>query len=111
MSGIDGLIGMRPRGFDELAPRVGGVGISPAGDGAGGAAGVDFQSVLGQAVRGVVDLQEGANEQAMALVRGEPVHVHDVLVAMGKSEVAFDLMLEVRNKLLQAWETLSRSVV
>jgi flagellar hook-basal body complex protein FliE len=33
------------------------------------------------------------------------------MMAMGKSDVAFNLMLEVRNKLVDAWEKLSRSVV
>ena len=56
-------------------------------------------------------VQRDAHDKAMALVRGEPVQVHDVLVAMGKSEVAFNLALEVRTRLLQAWETLSRSVM
>ena len=42
-------------------------------------------------------------------VMGEDVELHDVMLAGGKSEVAFNLMLEVRNKLIDAWEKLSRS--
>jgi flagellar hook-basal body complex protein FliE len=42
---------------------------------------------------------------------GEPVALHDVMASMGKSEVAFNLVLEVRNRLVDAWEKLSRSVV
>ena len=45
-----------------------------------------------------------------AKARGEPVEVHDLMIAMGKSEVAFNLMLEVRNKIIDAWQQLSRSV-
>jgi flagellar hook-basal body complex protein FliE len=33
------------------------------------------------------------------------------MAAANKSEVAFNLMLEVRNKLVEAWEKLSRSAV
>ena len=49
--------------------------------------------------------------KTQALATGEPVALHDVMVSMGKSEVAFNLLLEVRNKLIDAWEKLSRSVV
>jgi flagellar hook-basal body complex protein FliE len=44
-------------------------------------------------------------------VLGEEVELHDVLIAGSKSEVAFNLLLEVRNKLVDAWEQLSRSSV
>jgi flagellar hook-basal body complex protein FliE len=39
------------------------------------------------------------------------VGVDKLMLSIGKSEVAFNLMLEVRNKLVDAWEKLSRSVV
>ena len=42
---------------------------------------------------------------------GEPVALHDVMSSMAKSEVAFNFVLEVRNRLVDAWEKLSRSVV
>jgi len=47
--------------------------------------------------------------RGMAL--GENVELHDVLIATNKSEVAFNLLLEVRNKLVDAWDKLSRSSV
>ena len=34
------------------------------------------------------------------------VELHDVMLAANKSEVMFNLMLEVRNKLVEAWEKL-----
>lgn len=70
-----------------------------------------FAETLHKAVREVSELQQDAHDKAMALARGEPVQVHDVLIAMGKSEIAFNLALEVRNRLLQAWETLARTAV
>jgi flagellar hook-basal body complex protein FliE len=33
------------------------------------------------------------------------------MIAANKSEVAFNLVLEVRNKMVEAWEKLSRSVM
>ncbi len=69
-----------------------------------------FEEALSNAVEQVRDLQQDADSKYEALARGEHVEVHDLMIAVGKSEVAFNLMLEVRNKLLEAWQTLSRSV-
>lgn len=106
MTGIDAFRGALP----EL-PTVGGRGAK-IGDGESPAAeGADFSATLHEAVRQVSALQADADAKALALARGEPVQVHDVLIAMGKSEIAFNLALEVRNRLIQAWETLARTAV
>jgi flagellar hook-basal body complex protein FliE len=77
------------------------------GDGHGHA----FGGVLADALAKVDALQQRVGDQVQALASGEPVALHDIMMSMGKSEVAFNLMLEVRNKLVDAWEKLSRSVV
>ncbi|MCB9872235.1 MAG: flagellar hook-basal body complex protein FliE [Planctomycetes bacterium] len=69
-----------------------------------------FVESLNAALHSVRDLQLDARDKARGLATGEPVQVHDLMISMGKSEVAFNLMLEVRNKLLDAWQTLQRSV-
>lgn len=80
---------------------------------AGGSSGpqLDFGGTLADAIDRVDSLQGEVASKTQALATGEPVALHDVMVSMGKSEVAFNLLLEVRNKLVDAWEKLSRSVV
>ncbi len=68
-----------------------------------------FEGVLADSIQNVVDLRSKSKEMVRSLVMGEDVELHDVMLAGGKSEVAFNLMLEVRNKLIDAWEKLSRS--
>lgn len=70
-----------------------------------------FGDVLATAIQGVDTLQKDVSAKTQALATGEPIALHDVMTSMGKSEVAFNLLLEVRNKLVDAWEKLSRSVV
>jgi flagellar hook-basal body complex protein FliE len=106
MSSFDGL---PPPALPRLAPRLIGAELGLPNQPTPGAA--DFATTLQDVMRNVAELRQDSEHKAMGLVRGEPVHVHDVLVAMGKSEVAFNLVLEVRNRLLQAWETLSRSIL
>ena len=69
-----------------------------------------FEGVLADAIDHVGGLQNKVQDQVRAAATGEPVELHDVMMSMGKSEVAFNLLLEMRNKLVDAWDKLSRSV-
>ncbi|MFT7535636.1 MAG: flagellar hook-basal body complex protein FliE [Hyphomicrobiaceae bacterium] len=68
-----------------------------------------FDGYLAESVKTVADLQSDTKQKVKAMVMGEDVELHDVMIAGQKSQVAFNLMLEVRNKLVDAWEKLSRS--
>lgn len=70
-----------------------------------------FARELVDALQEVDGLQQESAEQAAAMARGEPVDLHEVLVSMEKSDVSFRLMLEVRNRLLDAWQNLSRTPI
>jgi flagellar hook-basal body complex protein FliE len=107
MTGFEGLAG-------DLIPRAR---VLPQGPGLESApadalrAGPRFGDFVRDALQGVESLSDEADAQLAAIARGEPVEPHDLMIAIGKSEVAFELMLEIRNKLVEAWHTLSRSVV
>lgn len=70
-----------------------------------------FEGVLGNAVQNVQGLQDDVRDKVRGLVLGEDVELHDVMIAAHKSDTAMSLMLEVRNKMVDAWEKLSRSVM
>ena len=70
-----------------------------------------FEALLADSVGRVASLQADVGAKTRGLALGEDVEVHDVMLAASKSEVAFNLLLEVRNKLVDAWEKLSRSSV
>lgn len=72
--------------------------------------GESFGDSLATALESISELGSDTKDKAEALARGESVEVHELMVAMGKSDVAFNLMLEVRNKIVEAWNTLSRAV-
>jgi len=71
-------------------------------------AGQDFQESLKAALRDVNDLQLQAGEQVNRLVAGEPVDLHEVMISAEEAGVAFDLMMEIRNKLLEAYQEIQR---
>jgi flagellar hook-basal body complex protein FliE len=70
-----------------------------------------FEGFLGNAVDSVQGLQDDVRDKVRGLVMGEGVELHDVMIAAQKSDTAMSLMLEVRNKMVDAWEKLSRSVM
>lgn len=70
-----------------------------------------FESKLADSLGAMRELQNDVNDKYKSLLLGEDVELHDIMAAANKSEVMFNLMLEVRNKLVDAWEKLSRSAV
>lgn len=71
--------------------------------------GTSFGRVLEESVRGVSDMQTEAAERVDAFVRGEDVPLHDVVLAQEEAEIAFRLLLQVRNNLVQAYQEIMRT--
>lgn len=78
--------------------------IQDAASGGGNERGPSFQSILGDLVREVNGLQQDADRSIEGLITGETVNIHDVTTRMTEAGIAFDLMMEVRNKLLDAYQ-------
>ncbi|MGI9213202.1 MAG: flagellar hook-basal body complex protein FliE [Methylococcaceae bacterium] len=66
---------------------------------------VDFGSVLKGAIDTVNNHQQYAGQMARAFERGDPdVNLSEVMLAGQKSGLAFQSMLQVRNKLVDAYK-------
>ena len=70
--------------------------------------GPSFQETLKHAVSEVNDLQLSAGELQSRMVAGEPVDLHEVMISSEEAGIAFDLMMEIRNKLLEAYQEIQR---
>ena len=79
---------------------------SPAG--AGSDDGGGFGSLLSQAVDRVGELQHTSDQQVSELVQGDRQDIHNVMIAVEKADVAFQLMMQVRNKIVNAYEEVSK---
>lgn len=65
----------------------------------------DFQSLLKQSIDSVNEAKMESSRLADAFQSGDPnVQVSEVMVAMQKSSVSFQAMLQVRNKLVSAYQ-------
>lgn len=66
---------------------------------------VDFSKLLKQSVDKVNETQKQADALAVRFQQGDPnVQLSEVMVAMQKSSVSFQSMLQARNKLIQAYQ-------
>jgi len=70
--------------------------------------GVPFKDVLKNLVDKVDSLQKDADVSIQGLVTGETTDIHNVAIKMEEAGVAFDLMMEIRNKLLEAYQEISK---
>lgn len=67
-----------------------------------------FSSTLKKAIQEVNDLQNRSAEQMDGLLSGEVNDVHSAMLALQKADMSFQLMMQVRNKLVQAYRDIMR---
>lgn len=92
------------------AGAVGGLGANPA-TAIGGTDKAGFSNLLERAVSEVDGkMRAGQAEQAKVLT-GESTNLHQAVIAMQEASVAFSLMVEVRNKLVESYQELMRMQV
>ena len=67
-----------------------------------------FKESLAQTVREIDGLQKEANQAIETMAAGEPKDVHEVMIAMEKAGISLRLMVQVRNKIITAYEEIMR---
>ena len=67
-----------------------------------------FAGMLGKMVSDVNAKQQVAGESVAALQAGQNVPLHQAVIAMEEANVSFQLMVEVRNKLLESYQEIMR---
>jgi flagellar hook-basal body complex protein FliE len=77
----------------------------PRGSGQGNES---FGEVLKTSIEEVNRLQVEANHAIEQLGTGETKNIHETMIALEKAEISFKLMLEVRNKILDAYREVMR---
>ena len=67
-----------------------------------------FGEVLKTSIKEVNRLQGEANHAIEELALGETKNIHETMIALEKAEISFKLMLQVRNKILEAYQEVMR---
>ena len=83
-----------------------------AGDGGkterSAAVGLSFEELLSASMKEVNALQLEADDRMRRLATGDVEDISEVVMASSRAEVALKLMMELRNKLVDAYQALSR---
>jgi flagellar hook-basal body complex protein FliE len=88
--------------FPSLAPQA----VQPAqGAGAG------FGHLVAQGLSSVDHSLVAAQGQLQSLALGNPVNLHQVMIGLEESRLSFQLMMQVRNRLLEAYQDVMRMQV
>jgi flagellar hook-basal body complex protein FliE len=66
--------------------------------------GSGFANSLSEAIDSVQSLQNVAHDSAQGFMNGEPMEIHQVALDQQRAALSFDLFLQVRNKVVSAYE-------
>ncbi len=65
----------------------------------------DFGQLLKSAVDQVNDVQQTAAQLSQGFVRGDPdAQLHEVMISLQKANISFQSMIQVRNRLVTAYQ-------
>ena len=63
---------------------------------------------LKEAIAQINEAQSDASQAVDKLVTGQTTNMHQTMVALQQADVSFQLMMQVRNKLVSAYEEIQR---
>jgi len=72
------------------------------------AGGLNFGDVLKNAVGSVNEVNDSAATQVGNLLQGGGGDVNSVMIAVEKADVSFQLMMQVRNKIVNAYQDIEK---
>lgn len=68
----------------------------------------EFQKVLSSAIQGIQSQQDAASSAVQKFLTGENEELHTTILATQKAEIALDLGLQVRNKIVDAYQEIMK---
>ncbi len=67
-----------------------------------------FGDAFTSAIKQIDTLQADADAQVTNLLNGNEQDVHSAMIAVQKADISFQLMMQVRNKIVNAYQEISR---
>jgi flagellar hook-basal body complex protein FliE len=73
--------------------------------------GTGFGDILKDAISTVNELQKQSDREIQKLMTGESQDLHTTVIAVQKADLSFQMMMQVRNKIVQAYQEIMRTQV
>jgi flagellar hook-basal body complex protein FliE len=100
---------MKTSGLDNLFRAL--PNTSPDKSGRAGQNTPAFSDMLKQSISDVDRLEVEAEQAVQDFALGKTSGVHETMIALEKADISFQLLMQVRNKLISAYETIMRTQV
>jgi flagellar hook-basal body complex protein FliE len=97
-----------PVQFNGVMPPIRAVYPGASAEAAAPVVGKDFKSILLDSLDEVNRLQTEADQGVQRLLTGETDNVAEVFAAVNKAGIAFDLLMQIRNKLTDAYQEIQQ---
>ncbi|MCE5324251.1 flagellar hook-basal body complex protein FliE [bacterium] len=72
---------------------------------------VSVSELVKKGIKEVNSLQSQADDMAVKLASGDIENVHEAMIAMQKAKLAFEFTVQVRNKIIDAYQEIMRMQV
>ena len=73
--------------------------------------GHSFSNIITDSISDVNRLQKEADMAVQKMTTGEEIDIHNTMIAMEKADISFRLVMQVRNKIISAYEEVMRMQV
>jgi flagellar hook-basal body complex protein FliE len=91
-------------GFRTVVPELNRLPEQSLGDATSGG----FTDTLASAMEQVDNLRTDAQQQISSLLGGNGAELHTTMIAVEKADIAFQLMMQMRNKIVAAYQEVER---
>lgn len=68
----------------------------------------DFGAMVADALKAVSGTEHQADAIIESVATGGDAHIHDMMVAVSKAELSVDLLVQVRNRAVEAYQEIMR---
>jgi flagellar hook-basal body complex protein FliE len=73
--------------------------------------GKDFETLLVDSLKEVNSLQLKANKAIEELAAGKKENIHETMIAMEKASISFQMMMQIRNKIVDAYQEILKTAM
>ncbi len=68
-----------------------------------------FQEMLENSLKEVNELQLDSNKAVRSLAAGKHENIHETMIAMEKASVSFQMMMQIRNRIIDAYQEILKT--
>lgn len=73
--------------------------------------GNNFSNIFESALSKINNSQDVASESLVSFIKGNESEIHNVMISMEEAKLNMQLAIEVRNKLVEAYQEISRTQI